>query len=154
MTRYFILVIVSLLVTSCSQKTIGYNQFYDDYKDEATLALGVPKWSSMPFLEEEDRMLIRDLTEPMSMVKLMFDERSAISKKFKEYAFDHNYASHQSVKANGELIDIYTRETSNELFEIVLSIPSEDGISLVNIQGNTDYDKFLMRIKRHLPVSQ
>ena len=148
MSRSIILLVVFLLAASCSQKTIGYHQFYDDYKEEATLSLGVPRWASIPVLENEDITLIQDLTVSTSTVKLMFDERPAISQQFGKYAADQNYSSHQYLKSDSTLIDIYTLADGQQLHEIVLSIPLEDGISLVGIQGPLDYDKFLDRIKR------
>lgn len=149
MSRSIILLVVFLIAASCSQKTIGYHQFYDDYKDEATLALGVPRWASIPSLEQEDITLIHGLAGPASTVKLMFDERPAISQQFGKYATDLNYSSHQYVKSDGQLIDIYTLADSQGLHEIILSIPSDDGVSLVGIVGSLDHDNFSDRIKRH-----
>ena len=148
MSRSIILLLVLLLAASCSQKTIGYYQFYDDYKEEATLALGIPSWASIPVLEKEDIALIQDLTKPTSSVKLMFDERPAISQQFGKYAADQNYSYHQYLKSDSTLVDIYTLVDGEELHEIILSIPSEDGTSLVGILGSLDHDKFLDRIKR------
>ena len=149
MTKYLLLVLL-FIASSCSRKTVGYDQFFKDYREDATLALGVPKWATLPFINREDRKAVKELAKGMKSIRLLYDEKLAIHDKFKEYVNDPVYAHHLYIKDTGDEIDMYTRTENGDLREIVLSVLSEDGVALIAIRGKVDHDQFMSRIKPYL----
>ncbi len=149
MTKYLLFALV-VISSSCSKRTAGFNQFFDDNREDATLALGVPKWATMPFINKEDRKVIRDLSKGMKSMKVLIAENPNITDKFKDYVAAPLYDQHLYIQDDGEQIEIFTRTEDDNLREIVLSILSDSDVVVVAIQGKTNYQEFLNRISSQL----
>jgi len=129
---------------------VGFKQFYNDHKNDSKLALSVPKWATMPFINKEDRKLIKELSKGMKSVRLLVDEESTLNKSFNDYSEKQNYTQYWYVKDSGDEIQMYTRSEDEDLREIVLSIGTDSGDAIVAILGRADFNSFMTRINPYL----
>lgn len=138
-----------LLLTSCSSNKGNYQQFYNNHVDEADFALGFPKWAVMPFIDKEDKEMVKELSEGMRRIRLLYNEDSSdksIQAAFQDYAKEHDYLNHLYIKSSDEKIDLFTKEDEDSVREIVLSVNSDGDNILIAILGKMPKAKFRSKV--------
>ena len=150
MLRSIAILISAVLFISCSKNSIGFKQFYNDHKNESKLALSIPKWATMPFINKEDRKIIKELSKGMKSVRVLIDEDTELNSRFVDYTELHNYTQYLYVKDSGDEIQMFTRSEDEDLREIVLSIGTESGDAIVAILGKANFDTFMTKINPYL----
>ena len=150
MKKYLLLFFALGLITSCSKNSIGFKQFYNDHKNDSKLALSIPKWATMPFIDKEDRKLIKELSKGMKSVRVLIDEDAELNSSFVDYTEAHDYSQYWYVKDSGDEIQMFTRSEDENLREIVLSIGTDSGAAVIAILGKSNYTEFMKRINPYL----
>lgn len=150
MIKSIAIVLYLVLLTSCSKNSIGFKQFYNDHKNESKLALSIPKWATMPFIDKEDRKLIKELSKGMKSVRVLIDDNTILNSNFADYTELHDYTQYWYVKDSGDEIQMYTRSEDKDLREIVLSIGTESGDAIIAILGKANFKEFMNKINPYL----
>ncbi len=150
MKKLLLFVVVFFILSSC-QRQIGFDQFYQQNKRYANIALTIPKWLVMPFIPREEKEVIRDLARGMSRVRVMVksDERNnALWANFKKLTQQSEYANYVYVKTDDTKVELYVRESDKYIHEILVGYTEEEEAVLVAIQGRMTKSDFQERLSR------
>lgn len=136
-------------MSSCSSNK-GFQNFYNDHKNEANLALSFPKWIAIPFINEEEREVVKSLSKGMKRIRFIYNEEENISDQFSVYSTAYGYDKFFYTKSGEEAIELYALQDNDSIKEIVLSLGSEEEAVIIAILGKMSKDKFNKEIGPHL----
>ena len=148
--QLFLLILILIILSSCASKKDGFQQFYNDHKNESTLALSIPKWATMPFINKEDKATLKRLSKGMKSIRMIYDKNGSINRQFNHYITDKTYENFLYLRDDGNEINLYTNKSDGYIREIILSVGGEEESAVIAIIGKVDEYKFKERIGPYL----
>lgn len=145
-----LLMLMLVILSSCASNKDGFQQFYNDHKNDSSLALSIPKWATMPFIDKEDRATVKKLSQGMKTIRFIYDDDGAINNSFNEFITDKNYQNFLYLRDDGNEINLFTHSKEGYIREIVLSVGSNDESAVIAILGKVKETEFKEKISPYL----
>ncbi len=132
-----------LLLMSCASSN-SFQKFYNDEKDNASIALAFPKYMAMIAVPQEEKKEIKPFVKGMKKVRVLYDERDGdqLINSFINFANDKNYSPYLIVKDSGNDINLFAKQEGDFIREIVLDLKTEDERVIVALMGKMDMKTF------------
>ncbi|MEL6390087.1 MAG: DUF4252 domain-containing protein [Bacteroidota bacterium] len=136
-TTFYIALIVALaLQVTCVTKS-DFSKLYHEHKNEADLALTLPKWMAMIAVPSDAKEDIKSLTEGMKRIRVLYNNESALSVKqeFATLGSNDSYVPYAKVSSDGTKLDILALEDGEIIRELLIYIAEDDATTLLALQG-------------------
>lgn len=140
-------IIYSLLViltsyTLTAQNDKDFKSFYKEYKQEKSIiALSAPVGLANLFIDRDEKELRRVIKKGKKVRILIFDEaNSKLDTDIKSYFPKDMYEKFMSVKDNQTSIELFTKDTTDYISEMIIFIHDKNSLIAIGIDGKFSYD--------------
>ena len=143
MKKYFAIIIVTLLLTSCATKS-SFHSFYKENKKESDFSISSPAFIANLFIPRDDVQEYEALFKNVRHYKVMiFSESSTtLDKKFNRFINSKNYTSIFRISQNGEKIQFYFLKNGNQIREMILKVKNDTDFVLLGLKTNISENDF------------
>jgi hypothetical protein len=143
MKKYFAIIIVTLLLTSCATKS-SFHSFYKENKRESDFSISSPAFIANLFIPKEDVKKYEALFKNVRHYKVMIFSESSITldKKFNRFINSKNYTSIFRISQNGEKIQFYFLKKGDLIREMILKVKNDSDFVLLGLKTNISENDF------------
>ena len=143
MKKYFAIIIVTLLLTSCATKS-SFHSFYKENKRESDFSISSPAFIANLFIPKEDVKEYEALFKNVRHYKVMIFSESSITldKKFNRFINSKNYTSIFRISQNREKIQFYFLKKGDLIREMILKVKNDSDFVLLGLKTNISENDF------------
>ena len=143
MKKYFLIIVGTLLLTSCASKS-SFHSFYNENRNDSDFSLSTPAFFANIFIPKQDIREYEDLFKKVKHYKVMVfsDKVTSLDRKFDRFIRNKKYTSIFRVNDSGSSVQFYFLENKSTIKEMVLKIKSDDSYVLLGLKTNITFGDF------------
>ncbi|MDP3314273.1 DUF4252 domain-containing protein [Lutibacter sp.] len=149
MKNIFLIIVTSLLLSSCASKA-SFNSFYSENKEDCTFSISTPAFFANLFIPKDDIEEYKDIFKKVKHYKVMVFSEGSISldKKFDRFVKRKNYSSIFKISQNGDKVQLYFLESKDRIKEILLKVKSDNEFVVLGLKTNISESDFNKIVKK------